>query len=679
MDIAFKNKLKQVVAIVVVAICAFIVSTYIQSNANSGTAEPGQELIGLPGSGSNSGEQSANNTQASVSTSGNMRTLLNSQKLTAAEALSGDMIGASVALSDNGEFMLVGASGDDAAGSDTGAVYAYKYDAGQWVIGQKILSPAAGQPLTYFGGAVALNEEGKTALVGASGENGEIGAAYLLTKADGNWNVAARLAAPDGVAGDYFGSQVAISADGMTAAVSSPSALEGQGATYVFVNNNGAWTLQARLVASDGGAEDGFGAALAFNDDGSRLLVGASSDNLGIGAAYLFNRAGGAWTEAQKLTVSDPAEGEHFGYPVSLSGDGTVALIGAVGDSGYAGAAYSFGFDGAAWVEQQKLAAPDAAGMTSFGSSLAMSDDGSTAIIGAYGSDGTAGGTYVFKRKANREGLVVWKDWGKLLAQDRSATAFFGTTGALDASGSRAVIGANGDGDFRGAVYAFFEDSLPQPSETSEEGDALALPTAEPGFSTSTDLTPVPTVPAAVDPSELVSNGEFETEGTSRELAAIWSPLDGANQVLRKCADAADTSFTGCVMQLDSKEGKVIIVGQSVDLAGKALGAGDTLSLSGKIEAKGTVVDARVRVEITYVEAGLEKDTLVYKVNTETGGYAPFADQTLALKGTPQTMIVTLVNQGLDGKVRFDAISLKWVDSGQAGFSSLAPLPPAQP
>jgi hypothetical protein len=679
-NIAFKNRLKQVVAIVVIAICAFIVSTFIQSNANSGTAAPEQELLGLPGSENTTSDQRGNEAQANtsnVSTNSSARTLLNSQKLTSEEALSGDMIGASIALSDNGQFMLVGASGDDAAGSDSGAVYAYKYDAGQWVMGQKIISPAAGQPLTYFGSAIALNEEGKLALIGASGESGEIGAAYILVKADGNWNVAARLAAPDGIAGDYFGSQVAISADGLTAAISAPNAGERQGVTYVFVNNGGAWVLQARLVASDGGAEDGFGGALSLSDDGSRLLVGAASDKREVGGAYLFDRAGGAWTEVQKLTASDPVEGDRFGYPVALSGDGTLALIGAIGNSAYLGAAYSFGFDGAAWVEQQKLAAPDAAGMTSFGSSLAMSDDASTAIIGAYGSEGTAGGTYVFKRKTNREGLVVWKDWGKLLAQDRSELDFFGTTGALDASGSRAVIGANGDGDFRGAVYAFFEDSFPQPAEM--ENEAMELPTEEAVFSTSLDLTPVPTVPAVVDPSELIANGEFESEGTSRDVAAIWSPLDGANQVSRKCKDATDTSFAGCVMQLNSKEGKVVIVGQSVDLTNKPLGAGDTLLLSGKIEAKGTAIDARVRVEITYIEAGLEKDTLSYKVDTETGGYIPLEGNTQVLRGTPQSIVVTLINQGLDGKVRFDGISLKWFDSGEAGFSSLQPLPPAQP
>jgi hypothetical protein len=675
MSIAFKNRLKQIVALVVVAVCAFIVSTFIRSTANNGTSPVDQELIGLPGTENNTtaADQSANSAQAATS---NVRMLFNSQKLTANEAISGDMVGASIALSDSGEFMLVGASGDDAAGSDTGAVYSYKYEGGQWTMGQKIMSPAAGQPLTYFGGAVALNEEGKLALVGASGESGEIGAAYILAKADGSWNVAARLAAPDGLTGDYFGSQVALSADGLTAAVAAPSAVERQGVVYVFVNNGGAWTLQARVVASDGAAEDGFGSALALSDDGGRLLVGAASDKMAIGGAYLYNRDGGAWNQAQKLTASDPAEGDRFGYPVALSGDGALALIGAVGDGGYLGAAYSFGFDGASWIEQQKLAAPDVGGMTSFGSSLAMSDDGSTAIIGAYGSDGTAGGTYVFKRKANREGVVVWKDWGKLLAQDRSELDFFGTTGALDANGQRAVVGANGDGDFRGAVYAFFEDSLPQPSE---DDASLELPTEEPGFSTSTDLTPVPTTApvVAADPNELISNGEFESEGQTRDVAAIWSPLDGANQVSRKCADATDTSFAGCVMQVNSKEGKVIIVGQSLDLAGKALGAGDTLTLTGKLEAKGTVVDARVRVEVTYAEAGLEKDTLVYKVDAETSGYAPLEGQTLALRGTPQTIIVTLVNQGVDGKVRFDAISLKWADSGQAGFSALEPLPPA--
>lgn len=672
MNIILKNKIRQSATVLALAICAVMATHFVQIQ--------GQDLIDLPGTENHTDTAAVdvNAAPAEVAVAYGKRTLLNSQKLSAAEALSGDMIGTSIALSDSGSSLLVGASGDDLAGTDSGAVYSYKYDNGQWALHQKITSPAAGQPLTYFGSAVALNEEGKLAVVGASGENGDIGAAYVLVRRDGSWHVTARLAAADGAAGDYFGSQVALSADGLTAVVASPNAAEGQGVVYVFVDQGGAWTLQARLVASDGGAEDGFGVSLALSDDGSRLLVGAASDKREIGAAYVYQRAGGAWAEAQKLTASDPAEGDRFGFPVAISGDGSLALISAVGDSSYTGAAYSFSFDGATWAEQQKFVAPDAFGMTSFGSSLAMSDDGSTAIIGAFGTEGTAGSTYVFKHKTNRDGVLAWKDWGKLLANDRSTQDFFGTTSALDANGSRAVIGANGSGDFRGAVYAFFEDSLPTTSDSDDT--VVDLPTIEPVFSTSADLTPAPTitpvVPAAVtDPAELLTNGEFELEGQSRETAAIWTAIDGANQVTRKCADATDTSFAGCVLQINSSEGKVIIVGQSVDLTGKSIGAGDTLTLTGKVEAKGAVVDARIRVEVIYLEAGLEKDSVVYKAKAATGGYIPVDPQVLVLRGTPQTIIVTLINQGQDGKVRFDGLSLKWADSGQAGFSDTNTLP----
>ncbi len=701
MNILLKNRLKQGAAIVAIIACALVASRFVQIQATSDPAPPSQDIIDLPGS-----EDTA---QTDPSVAGGLpieapvdvaadvpavayqkRTLLNAQKLAAAEALSGDMIGTAIALSDDGGFLLVGASGDDAAGTDSGAVYSYQYDNGLWMPGQKITSPAGGQSLTYFGGAADLNAEGSRALIGASGENGDVGAAYVLFRSDGSWHVAARIAAPDGIAGDYFGSQVALSADGLIAVVAAPDAVEGQGAAYVFVDQGGAWMLQARLIASDGGPDDGFGTVLALSDDGTRLLVGAADDKYEIGAAYLFDQAGGAWIQSHKLTASDPAEGDRFGYPLTLSGDGTLALIGAVGDNHYTGAAYSFAFDGLTWAEQQKFTAPDSAGMTSFGSSLAMSRDGSTAVIGAYGTEGTAGGTYVYRRKINNDGLTVWKDWGKLLAPDRSVQDFFGTTSALDASGSRAVIGANGSGDFRGAVYAFFEDSLPTAADSTESNEEgmLELPVIEPGFSTSTDLTPVPTdapqiVPAdPVDPDELLANGQFETEGVSRDAAAVWSVVDGVDQVTRKCPDASEltaldgtASISGCVLQINSEAGKVSIVGQSVDLTGKPVTSGDTLTLTGRLEVKGTAADVRIRVQVSYLEAGLEEDKLVYKTNAATDGYVTFDPQMLVLRGTPQVITVMLINQGLDGKVRFDDLSLKWADTGQAGFSDTTTLP----
>jgi len=155
--------------------------------------------------------------------------------------------------------------------------------------------------------------------------------------------------------------------------------------------------LQAaqKLVASDPASGDNFGSSVALSGDGNTALIGAYNKTVNgrmqAGAAYVFVRPSGGttWTQQQELTASDTASNDQFGSPVALSGDGNTALIGAhnktVNGSCCAGAAYVFvrPSGGATWSQQQELTASDAAGSDGFGSSVALSDDGNTALIGA--------------------------------------------------------------------------------------------------------------------------------------------------------------------------------------------------------------------------------------------------------------------------------------------------------
>ena len=145
------------------------------------------------------------------------------------------------------------------------------------------------------------------------------------------------------------------------------------------------WTQQQKLTASDGASEDRFGYSVSLSGD--YALIGASFvDDNGSesGSAYVFVRSGTTWTQQQKLTASDGAANDHFGYSVSLSGD--CALIGAWGDDdsgSESGSAYVFVRSGTTWTEQQKLTASDGASTDLFGYSVSISGD--TAIVGACG------------------------------------------------------------------------------------------------------------------------------------------------------------------------------------------------------------------------------------------------------------------------------------------------------
>ena len=265
-----------------------------------------------------------------------------------------------------------------------------------------------------------------------------------------------KLLALDGAASDVFGISVALSSDGDTALVgarfedTTPST--NNGAAYIFTRSGGTWTQQQKLLASDYASNDNFSWSVDLSSDGNTALIGAYTKNGSMGAAYVFTRSGTTWTEQQILLASDATTGDSFGYSVALSDDGNTALIGAYTEDTTPntnnGAAYVFTSTAGTWTQQQKLVASDPATDDNFGWSVALSADGNTAIIGAYGEDTTPntdqGAAYVFIRSG-----VTWTQQQKLIASDVASSDRFGHRVALSADGNTALISA------------YFEDTSP--------------------------------------------------------------------------------------------------------------------------------------------------------------------------------------------------------------------------
>jgi hypothetical protein len=206
--------------------------------------------------------------------------------------------------------------------------------------------------------------------------------------------------------GDWFGSAVAMSSDGRYLAVGAIAERSGArgvfaepppdddtviraGAVYVFVRAAGLWRQQAYLKASDAAQYALFGGALAFSSDGSTLLVTARGNHGGLtfsGAAYVFTREGATWHEEAVLTPADRAALDSFGSSVALSADAATLVVGAPGHNGgsgsNAGAVYVFARSGASWVPTV-LRASNARKSSAFGSSVALSGDGATLAVGA--------------------------------------------------------------------------------------------------------------------------------------------------------------------------------------------------------------------------------------------------------------------------------------------------------
>jgi N-acetylglucosamine kinase-like BadF-type ATPase len=265
------------------------------------------------------------------------------------------------------------------------------------------------------GWSVSISLDGNTAIVGANGADpGGIvsaGAAYVFVRSGTTWSEQQKLIASDKAENDQVGWPVAISSDGNTAIVGArnadPGGLSNAGAAYVFVRSGTTWSEQQKLIASDNGGN--FGSSVAFSSDGNTAIVGAYSHNPGgvayAGAVYVFVRSGTTWSEQQKLTASDKAANESFGYSVAFSSDGNTAIVGAAyadpGGLSNAGAVYVFVRSGTTWSEQQKLTASDKAANDYFGEAVAISSDGNTAIVGAPGAApgalSDAGAVYVFQ------------------------------------------------------------------------------------------------------------------------------------------------------------------------------------------------------------------------------------------------------------------------------------------
>ncbi|HWR63417.1 MAG TPA: hypothetical protein VN365_03340, partial [Candidatus Thermoplasmatota archaeon] len=207
----------------------------------------------------------------------------------------------------------------------------------------------------------------------------------------------AKLIASDGGWSDQFGNSVSISGD--TALIGAHWDITNEfhaGSAYVFSRTGTTWTEQQKLFASDGSLDDTFGVSVSL--DGDTALIGAfGDDDIGdeSGSAYIFIRSGTTWTLQQKVLASDGAPQHYFGVSVSLSGDTT--LIGTYNNS-----VYVFTRTGTTWTQQQKLLASDNG--DSFGHSVSIDSD-IALIGARYDDDlgSYSGSAYVFMRESENE------------------------------------------------------------------------------------------------------------------------------------------------------------------------------------------------------------------------------------------------------------------------------------
>ncbi len=415
----------------------------------------------------------------------------------------------------------------------SGAVYVFAHDAtGRWVQ-QAYIKASNAETWDTFGEAVALSADGDTLVVGAPGEDSKAigiggdqsdnslsgsGAVYVFVRdANDTWSQQAYIKASNPGQDDDFGTSAYLSQDGNVLAVGAPredaSATGGQndnsatdsGAVYVFTRNAaGSWNQQAYIKASNAGAGDEFGNALSLAANGATLAVGAhleDSNAAGVpgdnsaadsGAVYVFGRSSGVWSQRAYLKASNAGSGDEFGYSVALADDGNTLAVGASredsnatgvnGDqnnnsSSDSGAAYIFTNRSGNWTQQAYIKASNTDTADRFGFSVDITRDGMKVVAcspeersGATGingiendNSGGGGACYVFVSDGS-----TWKQQAYIKASNHSGyfgdwVAISGNGKTLAVSGSLERGGAKGIGgdlnDYSasasGAVYVY--------------------------------------------------------------------------------------------------------------------------------------------------------------------------------------------------------------------------------
>jgi hypothetical protein len=321
--------------------------------------------------------------------------------------------GFSVALSADGDTALIGAPEDEEKGVFPGAAWVFTRSGTSWSEQQKLVGAGGSTPAGQ-GRGVALSADGNTALIGGDEDNGGVGATWVFTRSGTTWAEQQKLVGTHKGSLVQEGSSVALSGDGNTALIGGPRAegAKGEkevGAAWVFTRSGSIWQEQEQLPVVKGVTEEtGLGQSVALSANGNTALVGGPGYDKALGAAWVFTLEGGKWTQqGEKLLGEDASTEPQQGHSVSLSEDGSTALVGAYHDDTSVGAAWAFVRSGSTWSEQEKLVGTGSVGgFPTQGTGVALSGSGDTALVGGAGDNGEVGATWVFARSE-------WKTCGQ--------------------------------------------------------------------------------------------------------------------------------------------------------------------------------------------------------------------------------------------------------------------------
>ncbi len=328
---------------------------------------------------------------------------------------------------------------------------------GSKLVGAGAIGPAA------QGYSVAISADGNTAIVGGWTDDDLTGAAWVYTRTGNVWSQQGNKLVGSGAAGPASqGFSVAISADGNTAIVGGWTDNSLAGAAWVFTRAGGKWSQQGSKLVGSGGvgtANQGFSVAIAA--DGNTAIVGgpsALSDSADPGSAWVFARSGGVWSQQGGKLLGGGAVGvANQGFSVAISGDGNTAIVGGPGDNATAGATWVFTRIGGKWSQQgSKLVGGGAVGVANQGVSVAISADARTAVVGGPNDSYVPPDSWPGAMWVfTRSGDGWSQQGGKMVGADAVGAAGQGCSVAISGDGNTAIVGGPDDSVQAGAAWVY--------------------------------------------------------------------------------------------------------------------------------------------------------------------------------------------------------------------------------
>ena len=396
-------------------------------------------------------------------------------KLVGKSATSEGFQGYSVAISADGNTAIIGGPGTVPRSASGGAVCIWTRRGEGWTQQGPSLATPIG---IYQGTSVSLSGDGNLALVGSPSDPF---AAWVWSRTNDVWSLQASKLVGTDASPPYYGStitfparqgkSVAISADGNTAIIGGPTddylgvgntadqdySFDGVGAAWIWTRSGSNWAQQGPKLTAPSPGTARQGGSVAISGDGNTAVVGGSYDHGGFGATWIWTRSGGTWTESAKLVGTAAGGFSAQGCSSAISRDGNTVIVGAAADSGDIGAVWIFTRSGETWTQQgPKLVGSGAVSAAKQGTTVALSADGNTALVGGYADDSVSGGVCCFAPSTVGAAWVwtrsggVWSQQGSKLVGTGGVYTYGlgvgqGYSVALSADGNTALVGAVGD------------------------------------------------------------------------------------------------------------------------------------------------------------------------------------------------------------------------------------------